>query len=489
MDDASRKKFKKGDELTLSIQSLSTEGKGIARTDEGFVVFVERTIPGDKVTARVLKSKKGFAEAKAVNIIEKSGDRIEPRCRHFGICGGCKLQNLSYQKQIEYKRENVVSALERIGGFENIHIPPVLGSDNIFYYRNKMEFSFSDDRWEERLQISDCRFQIEDTPPTPSQGGSERFALGLHVPGFHSKIIEVTECFLQSDVSADIVNFTRDFFKDKNISIYSTKTHSGFLRFLIIRQSGNTKDFMVNLITYDYDEELIKNYCSELISKFPLITTFVNSFTQKKAQVAFGDDSVILKGEGVIYEKINNGFRDLVFKISPNSFFQTNTMQAEKLYMTASDFGDFNIDDDVLDLYSGAGSIALFIADNVKSVRGVEIIDEAIQNAIENMNINGIENCEFVISDIKEFIEKESLSGYNKIILDPPRSGLHPEICEILSETNFERIVYVSCNPSTQARDLKIICGKGNYRIEKIQSVDMFPQTYHVENVVSLISN
>jgi len=471
--------IKKGTQLIVTISDISTEGKGIHKTEEGFVIFVDKLIPGDKALVEITKKKSSYAEAKLLELNEKSATRIEPPCEHFGTCGGCKFQYLPYQNQLDYKHKVVVDAFERIGGFTIPEIPAVIGSDDFYNYRNKMEFSFSDDKW------YDVRPEIKPVPD---------FALGLHVPRFYTKVLDVEKCFLQSPLSNDILNLTREYFKAKGISIYSTKTHSGFLRFLIIRQSKNTDDIMINLVTYDYDEQLIRDYTNLIRTNIPEVTTFINSFSTRKAQVAVGEDSEIIFGNGFIIEKLNNQIRDLSFKISPNSFFQTNTLQAGKLYSIGMEFLEPNKNDIVFDLYCGTGSISLFIADKVKKVTGVELVEDAIDNAKENAKLNNIENVEFVLSDIKDYIKKESSLGdinlaATKIILDPPRSGLHPDICKILSETSFEKIVYISCNPVTQARDIAAICSAGNYSIEKIQPVDMFPQTHHVENVCLLIKN
>lgn len=469
--------MKKGEEIIIDVTSLSTDGKGISKTEEGFVIFSENTLPGDRVKLKINRCKKNYAEATPLEFIKNSEYRVTPLCSHFGTCGGCKVQNYDYDKQIEFKTQAVIDAFERIGGFENLTIPKALESDEIFFYRNKMEFSFSDDIWREKADME----------------STEKFGLGLHVPGFHSKILNIERCYLQSELSNAILNFTREFFKAKEISIYTTKTHSGFLRFLIIRESKNTKDIMVNLVTYDYDKELIAEYSQEISQRFPQVTTLVNSYSQKKAQIAFGESSNNLFGKGFIYEHLNNGEKDYVFKVSPNSFFQTNTKQAEKLFGISAEFLELKKDDNVLDLYCGAGSIAIFISEKVKNVTGVELIPDAIENAKENAKLNEVKNADFILSDIKDFFETINSSqkyiSYNKVILDPPRSGLHPDICKILSESNFEKICYISCNPVTQARDLKMICEKGNYTIDKIQPVDMFPHTYHIENVVSLNNN
>lgn len=466
--------MKKNDIIDINISGLNSEGKGIARTEEGFVIFTPHTLPGDKAKVKIKKKKSNYADADLIELIEKSKDRIEPRCRHFGICGGCKIQNYDYKKQIEFKTQAVKDAFAKIGGFTDLIIPAALPADDIYYYRNKMEYSFSTDKWVEDVSLKE----------------ENSFALGLHVPGFHSKILNIEECYLESKLSSDILIFTREFFKSRGLSIYTTKTHSGFLRFLIIRQCRNTDDIMVNLVTYEYDEQLMNTYTQELLKTFPEITTIVNSFSQKKAQVAFGESNINAFGSGFIFEKLKNDEREYKFKISPNSFFQTNTKQAEKLYSIADKFLKLSESDNLLDLYCGAGSITLFISGKINKICGVEIIADAIENAKENALINEVNNAEFVLSDIKDYTETiirgTEYIEYNKVILDPPRSGLHPEICNVLSESKFEKICYISCNPATQARDLKIICSKGNYRIEDIQPVDMFPQTYHIENVVSL---
>ncbi|HMQ67946.1 MAG TPA: 23S rRNA (uracil(1939)-C(5))-methyltransferase RlmD [Ignavibacteria bacterium] len=465
--------IKKGDELSINVIELNSEGRGVSKLEDGFVIFSTGTLPGDEALVKISKKKSSYAEAKLKDIIKPSEFRLDPVCGHFGVCGGCKIQNYDYDKQLEYKVNVVKNAIARIGGFKDLVISEAVKAEDIFFYRNKMEFSFSDDEWLTDLNSEDVK---------------QKFALGLHVPKFHSKIVNIEKCFLQSNLSNDVLNFTREFFKSRDISVYSTKTHTGYLRFLIIRQSSNTKDFMVNLITYDHDEMLMKEYCELLRNNFPGITTIINSISDKKAQVATGESEFVLHGSGHIFEKLRSSEdRAYEFKISPQSFFQTNTLQAEKLFKVIKEFGDFNKEDNVLDLYCGAGSISIFISDLVAKVLGAELVEDAVKDANVNKEINKTENIEFVCTDIKDFLTgNEKVKDYNKLILDPPRSGLHPKICEILSETDFEKIIYVSCNPHTQARDLQIICGAGKYEIDKIRPVDMFPHTYHVENVISL---
>ncbi len=463
---------KKKQEVELRIDRMSSEGMGIARTEEGFVVFCKDALPGDTVLAEVRKVKKNYAEAVTKSLIKESEFRVKPRCRHFGVCGGCKVQNYDYRKQLEFKTEAVRNAFEKIGGFEGIVVPGAIGSENEYFYRNKTEFSFSGEKWMTTLDEGTVK---------------ENFAAGFHIPGFHTKVLDIEECFLQSVTASGVLNHAREFFKKRGATVYSTRTHEGYLRFLIVRESRRTGDVMVNLITYDYNEELIKEYAKEMQERFPQVTTLLNSFTQRKAQVAFAEEAVVVYGKGYITEKLIRSGREYEFKVSPNSFFQTNTMQAENLYGIAAEFGDFKKTDNVLDLYCGTGSISIFISELVNSVKGVELVEESILSARENARMNRVSNCEFEVSDIKDFIERYEGSGFNKVILDPPRAGLHPDICEELSKGGFEKIVYVSCNPATQARDLSIIMNKGKYKIGRVQPVDMFPQTFHVENVVELV--
>lgn len=467
--------IKVGDEFTVEIQSLSTEGKGIAHIlNSNFVVFVDNVLPEDVVRIKIKKKKSNYAEAVATELLTPSPYRVEPKCKHFGICGGCKLQSLIYEKQLEFKLEIVKSAFEKIGRFSNLTILSPQGSLQQYFYRNKMEFSFSNDEWTESLDKKKVN----------------SIALGLHIPKFHSKILNIEECFLQSELTFQLVNFIRDFFRKRNVSVYSTKTHSGYLRFLIIRSSKYTKDLLVNLITYNYNDTLIKELASILSSNFKEVTTFINSFSTQKAQVAYSQSEITVWGPGYIYEILNNGRKPIKYKISGNSFFQTNSLQAEQLFSIAAEGLQLNKEDKILDLYCGIGSISLFIADLVGEVTGVELLDDAVLNAIDNATLNNIHNVHFVKADIKEFLEtlvkKNLYNKYNKIILDPPRSGLHPKVCSLLAELDVEKICYISCNPVTQARDLKVMCEKGKYKITSIKPIDMFPHTYHIENVVQL---
>lgn len=471
--------MKKGDILKFTIDKYAFEGKGICRIskdgeeESNYVVFVDGAYPGDTVEARLIKIKKSFAEAKTINIISSSKDRIKPECSYFGVCGGCKQQDLNYEKQLFYKQLQVKEIFDKLGNFNNYQMLPIVSSERIYYYRNKMEFSFADKRWLRPEEISNE--EITD----------RNFALGLHIPRIYDKVLDIHECFLQSDESNKILNFTRKFFKEKNVSIYSTKTHEGFLRNLVIKQSFHTNDLMVNLVTSKEDESLINNYTEELLKEIPSITTVVNNINLRKASVAIGDYEKVFYGEGFITDKIGKYF----FRISPNSFFQTNTLQAEKLYQTAVDFGEFKKDEVLYDLYSGAGTISLFVSEFVKKVYGIEVVNSAVDDAKINSKLNNIENVRFETADLyKSFlplIKEKNLPKPDVMIVDPPRSGMHQNTVNDILELAPKRIVYVSCNPATQVRDIKLLNEK--YNLIKMQPVDMFPQTFHIENVALLI--
>ena len=339
----------KGDLIQIKVDKYAFEGKGIGRVElngdsennelDSFIVFVNGAYPGDTVSAKIRKLKKSYAEAVVEKVIIPSPKRIQPRCSYFGTCGGCKQQDLDYAQQIAYKQEQVEDIFKHDGGLSGYLIENILPSENIFYYRNKMEFSFSELQW---LTL------IEEINDFSNKG----FFAGLHVPNNFEKILDVNECFLQSELSSDILNFSREFFKKRNISIYNTKTHSGYLRNLIIRQSQKINDIMINLVTFEENELLMKEYVTAITSKFSEITTIVNNISKKKASIAVGDYEIVYHGSGYIYDKIE----EYKFRISANSFFQTNTIQAEKLYNTALEYADLNGNEIIYDLYSGAGT-------------------------------------------------------------------------------------------------------------------------------------
>jgi 23S rRNA (uracil1939-C5)-methyltransferase len=464
--------MQKREEKILKIESFSGDGKTIAH-ENGMVYFVENAVPGDIVNARIWKIKKKYAEARAIEILSPSSFRVESKCRHFGVCGGCRWQNLSYEKQLYFKRQNVIDAFTRIGDFIEPNVLPVLGCENPYFYRNKMEFTFSNFRWltNEELDVTEIQ--------------QPEVALGLHIPQRFDKVLNLKECYLQSDISTGILNTVREIFRVWNSSVYSTKTHEGYLRHLVIRDGKRTGEIMVNLVTtYDWPESMQK--LTELLRKqIPEITTIVNNITDRKSLVAIGEIEKIYYGQGYITEKIG----EFTFRISANSFFQTNTFQAEKLYAVVKELSKLKSTDVVYDLYSGTGTIAIYLSDLVDRVIGIEIVESAITDAERNAGLNNISNCYFLQGDLKDRLTKDRswLSEYPRpsvIISDPPRSGMHGKVIEQMTKLSPERIVYVSCNPATQARDAKLLVAEG-YKLEVIQPVDMFPHTDHIEVVAS----
>lgn len=465
--------MKKGEEIELHIERLSGEGKTVARC-EGMVVFVDHAVPGDVVRAKIWKMKKNYAEAATLEILVPSPLRVQPRCVHFGACGGCKWQDFSYEAQLSSKRQTVQDALHRIGGFEDANVLPVIGCDEPYFYRNKMEFTFSRRRWLTREEMES------------GSTGDERLALGLHIPQRYDKVLDLQECWLQSEITAPILDAVRTIARVWNLPVYSTNTHDGYLRHLVIRQARHTGDLMVNLVTtYDWPEAM-ENLTSLLLKQFPDITTIVNNITERKSMVAFGDSEKIYHGPGFINDTIGG----YAFRISANSFFQTNTLQAEKLYATVKQFAGLTGKETVYDLYSGTGTIAIFLSAEAERVVCIEAVESAISDAERNTLANNISNCYFLQGDLKDRLTKQNdwLMEHPKpdvVVTDPPRSGMHPKVVQHLAALSPPRIVYVSCNPATQARDMRLMIDAG-YRLGAVQPVDMFPHTDHVESVALL---
>jgi 23S rRNA (uracil1939-C5)-methyltransferase len=469
--------MKRGEEIDIALESFAFEGKSLARRD-GLVIFVRGAVPGDVARVRLTKVKKSFCEGIATSILSPSSLRAAARCRHFGPCGGCRWQNVTYEAQLSFKRQHVVDALERIGGFRAVKVHPTLGAADPYFYRNKMEFSFGQ-RWltseEMSLLPADHR----------SAGENAEWALGLHIPERFDRVLDIEECWLQSEISAEIVNAVRQFCRDRSLTPYSTVTHTGYLRNLVLRQSRKTGQLMVNLVTRDDRPEIMEALRDALLSQFPGITTICNNITERKSQVALGDREVVYYGSGFITEQI--GAR--TYRISANSFFQTNTEQAERLYDTAQRMAHLRREDVVHDLYSGTGTIALHIADQVRQVIGFEAVPSAVADAEQNAEANGVANCRFVAGDLRETLSRSGYRGADLeppdvMIIDPPRAGMHDEVVRRVLSLAPERLVYVSCNPATQARDLALLSPV--YAIQEVQPVDMFPHTYHIENVVGL---
>ena len=466
--------IKRGQHIELEIEKFADKGKSLARVD-GFVVFVHGAVPGDLVRAYVFKKKKSYAEAKIDEVLRPSDLRTTPRCRYADDCGGCKWQHVEYEAQLEAKRQSVRETFAYQSDFSGIEVPPVLGCDDPYRYRNKMDFDFSADRWLTSAEI--------DT----GEDFDTDFAVVLHVPGNFFKVLDLEECHLPSAVTPKLVNGIRDFVKERGWKPWDIRNHHGFLRHLVIRTGENTGDVMVNLVTNGYDEERIDAVAAFLKEEFPEVTTFVHTNHKGKSQNPQGRERRIF-GPGVIYDVIG-GFR---FEISPSAFFQTNTRQAETLYEIARDFADLKPADRVYDLYCGAGTISVFLSKRVDKVIGVEMVDDAVDNARTNAAMNNVHNCTFRSGDLKDVFTPDFIAEHGRpdvLIVDPPRAGMHKKVVEQIAQLRPERFVYVSCNPSTQARDLDLL--KDQYRIDRVQPVDMFPHTPHIENVVrcSLIEN
>ncbi len=456
--------MKKGDILEIEIEKLAFGGNGIGRVNNQ-VVFVEGGLPGDKVRARIRKIKHNFITARLTEIINYSPLRRNAPCQHFGECGGCKWQNLDYPQQIRFKREQVLESLQHLASVEPDLVHPTIPSPMIYAYRNKMEFSFTDNRWLTSAELSN---------PDIKKGD----ALGLHVPGAFDRIMHIEKCWLQDDMMGGIMNATQQFFKKNPLPIFSLKTHQGLLRFLVIRKSFSRNEYMVNVVTFQEAAESLAAYVDSLIRTFPSIVSVINTVNPRVAQIAFGEEEHVLHGTDHISEKLG----EFVFEISANSFFQTNPLQAEKLYgLVAQYTGQDN--GMVWDLYSGTGTIALFISGQAQQVVGFELVESAVRDAERNCLRNHIENCRFVSGEIRENISRQSEKP-EVIICDPPRSGMHQDIVRAILEVQPRKIVYVSCNPATLARDIKPLTDL--YRVVEVQPVDMFPHTYHIESVVRL---
>lgn len=469
--------MKRDDEVIVEMADFAVGGKSIARLD-GLVIFVPGTVPGDKVKARVRKAKKSYLEAEMLELLQASLLRTLPRCSHFGICGGCKWQQASYASQLDFKRRQVVDALERIGGFQGVVVQEAIGSDEQYFYRNKMEFSFGP-KWVDRDKFRDLKEGASD------HGHS--IALGLHPATLFSKVLDIEECFLQSPLSNQVLGLVRKVAVENGLTFYSTITHAGFLRNLVIREGKRTGDVMANLVTSEDRPEIMQKFNDRLVEECPQVTTFLNNITTRKSQVAIGEYERVYHGPGYITEKLGGR----VFKVSANSFFQTNTLQAERLYEAAVRMADLRPEDLVYDLYSGTGTIALFLAGHVRRVVCVEAVEASVLDARSNADLNGVSNCIFEIGDLKEKLTTdrkwmEHHGSPSVVILDPPRSGAHGKVILKILELAPDRIVYVSCNPATQARDLKLLCADGRYVIREVQPVDMFPHTEHIECVVAL---
>lgn len=462
--------MKKGSILTLDIEKFADKGKSLTRLD-GYVVFVPGAVPGDRVKARVYRKRKKFAEAALLEVLEPSPLRTEPKCSYFGTCGGCKWQQVNYQAQLDAKTQSVQESFQHAGGRPDATVHPAIGAEELFYYRNKMEFSFSAGRWLTPEEISS------------GKDFNTSFALGLHVPGNFAKVLDLHECHLQSEWSASFVNAVRAFSLQNEWTAWHPRKHTGYLRHLVIREAANTDEVMVNLVTSHHDSDRMDQFASWIKETAPQVTTFINTINSGVAQTSFGEEAHTVFGPGVIHDRIG----DHTFEIASNAFFQTNTRQAETLYRIASEYADFKPDDLVYDLYSGAGTISLYVAPMVKHVVGVELVEEAVQNARKNAEANGISNVTFETGDMMKLFNEEFIARHGKpdvLIVDPPRAGLHPKVVRQIGDLAPERFIYISCNPHSQAKDLSYLTD--TYEVEQVQPVDLFPHTHHIESVAQL---
>lgn len=464
---------KKKNLILENIKLISAGAKGVAvgKTEEGKTVLVSGAVPGDVVNVRVKKAKSNYYEAEAIEITEKSPYRTAPKCVHFGVCGGCKWQNLSYEKQLDFKQDEVVNNIRRIGGIEHFEALPILGSEQKYFYRNKMEFSFSNARWLSNEEV----ISGEDI--------SEKNALGFHIPGMWSKILDLKECFLQEEPSNEIRLAVRNYAIENNLEFYDVRNQEGFLRTLMLRQNSKG-EWMVLFQLYREEKENRIRLFDYILQKFPQIKTLVFAINPKGNDSVYDLDIQTYFGEGFLYEEMDG----LKFKIGPKSFFQTNYRQALNLYRETLEFADITENDVVYDLYTGTGTIAQYLAKKAKYVIGIESVQEAIDAAVEHAKLNGLENCEFHCGDMKEVFTEEFLQNHPKadvLVTDPPRDGMHQKVVEQILKLSPNKIVYVSCNSATQARDLALM--KDAYDVVKILPVDMFPQTHHVENIALLV--
>jgi len=453
----------------VKIEAVAAEGKSLAHVD-GTVVFVEFAVPGDVVNVKVTKKKKNYMEGFILEIVKPSEDRLQPFCEHFGICGGCRWQPLPYDMQLKAKQQQVWDQLVRIGHLEIPDISPILPSDKTKYYRNKLEFTFSNKRW------------IYNNEDPDSLTDEERLGLGFHVGKFFDKVLDIKHCSLQPEPSNEIRLFIREYAVTHNLEFYNIRENTGFLRNIIIRNNQVGDVMLTVCFAYD-DQDKIVPMLDAIAAEFPQIKSLHYVINEKLNDSISDLDCILYKGEDAIWETMGK----LKFKIGPKSFYQTNSEQAYKLYSVAKEFAALTGNEVVYDLYTGTGTIAQFISDKASKVIGIEYVKESIEDARINAEANGITNCTFFDGDMKDILTADFIKEHGKpevMIIDPPRAGMHPDVVKVIMEAAPERIVYVSCNPASQARDLAMMSPM--YEITAVQPVDMFPHTMHVENVCAL---
>ncbi len=454
----------------VTVLDAGAKGVSVAKAPEGQVIFIPNVVPGDVVDVQTFKKRKSYFEGKAIKFHSFSEHRVEPICEHFGVCGGCKWQNMKYEQQLFYKHNEVKNHLQRIGKIELPEIEPILGSDKKFFYRNKMEFGFSNARWMTQEEIdSDTEYEHKN-------------ALGFHIPKMWDKILDISKCHLQEDPSNEIRNSIREFAIANNLEFFNPRAHEGLLRTLMIR-TASTGEIMVLIQFFEEQKENRIKLMDFLAEKFPNITSLQYVINSKPNDTIYDQNVILYKGRDYILEEMEG----LHFSINAKSFYQTNSEQAYELYKITRDFAGLSGNELVYDLYTGTGTIAQFVSKNAKKVIGVEAVPEAIVDAKANAERNKITNCEFYVGDMKNVFNESFIAQHGKpdvIITDPPRDGMHAAVIDQILKIEAQKIVYVSCNSATQARDLASLDQK--YKVTRVRPVDMFPQTHHVENVVLL---
>jgi len=459
-------KIKRGQLIEAEITDVAFGGRGLTRLN-GLAVFVDQAVPGDRAAIRIFKKKKNHAEARVVELIEPSPFRVSAPCEYSGFCGGCKWQFLNYDQQLVYKRRHVAESLAHIGFIEDAVVHPTIPSERTFGYRNKMEFSCADRRW-----LLPAEFEREDI--------DRGFAIGLHVPGTFHKVIDTKRCLLQPDLGNRLLSDVRAWIRSSGLPVYGLRSHEGFWRFLVLRHSAAYDQWMVNIVTAAEDLKAVEPLADRLRRDHPRVVSVVNNVTARKAGVALGEFERLLSGAAVIVDKIG----DFEFEISPNSFFQTNSRGAAVLYETVRDYAGLTGDETVLDLYSGTGTIPIVLAGHCRRITGIEIAASAVADAEKNCRKNGVTNSTFIQGDIRLSLAQLEQRP-DVLVIDPPRVGMHKDVVKQVLELGVERIVYVSCNPATLARDLGMMADR--YQVVEVQPVDMFPHTYHIEAVARIL--
>jgi 23S rRNA (uracil1939-C5)-methyltransferase len=454
----------------IEVIDTAAKGKSVGKAPDGRVIFLSNTVPGDVVDVQTLKKRKAYYEGKAIQFHHYSNKRTEPKCEHFGTCGGCKWQDMEYQHQLAYKQNEVVNNLKRIGHLDLPEVTPILGSKKQYFYRNKMEFSFSDSRW----------LTFEEINSGDDLGNKN--ALGFHIPGMWDKILDIKKCWLQEDPSNDIRNAIKSFAIQNHLEFFNTRNQTGFLRTMMIRTTS-TGEIMVVIQFFKEDKNKRKQLLDFIAETFPQITSLQYIINEKANDTIYDQEVICYKGNDHIFEEMEG----LKFKINAKSFYQTNSEQAYELYKVTRDFAGLTGNELVYDLYTGTGTIAQFVSKKAKKVVGIESVPDAISAAKENAQLNNISNVDFFVGDMKNVFNDAFIKQHGKpdvIITDPPRDGMHKDVVEQILNIAPNKVVYVSCNSATQARDLALM--KDQYKLIKVQPVDMFPQTFHVENVVLL---